>query len=62
MASLASAGRDAQREPHLPERMEGGEDNPLGARALYLGNTLYRIHGTHQPWTIGEFVSRAAFA
>ena len=46
-----------EREPHLPERMEGGEDNPLGARALYLGNTLYRIHGTHQPWTIGEFVS-----
>jgi lipoprotein-anchoring transpeptidase ErfK/SrfK len=37
--------------------MEGGEDNPLGARALYLGNTLYRIHGTHQPWTIGESVS-----
>ncbi len=46
-----------QREPHLPVRMEGGEDNPLGARALYLGNTLYRIHGTHQPWTIGESVS-----
>lgn len=45
------------REPDLPERMEGGEDNPLGARALYLGNTLYRIHGTHQPWTIGESVS-----
>lgn len=46
-----------EREPHLPVRMEGGEDNPLGARALYLGNTLYRIHGTHQPWTIGESVS-----
>jgi lipoprotein-anchoring transpeptidase ErfK/SrfK len=46
-----------EREPHLPERMEGGPDNPLGARALYLGNTLYRIHGTHQPWTIGEAVS-----
>jgi lipoprotein-anchoring transpeptidase ErfK/SrfK len=46
-----------EREPNLPERMEGGEDNPLGARALYLGNTLYRIHGTHQPWTIGESVS-----
>lgn len=46
-----------EREPDLPERMEGGEDNPLGARALYLGNTLYRIHGTHQPWTIGESVS-----
>ena len=46
-----------EREPDLPIRMEGGEDNPLGARALYLGNTLYRIHGTHQPWTIGESVS-----
>ena len=46
-----------EREPDLPVRMEGGEDNPLGARALYLGNTLYRIHGTHQPWTIGESVS-----
>ena len=46
-----------EREPHLPEKMEGGPDNPLGARALYLGNTLYRIHGTHQPWTIGESVS-----
>ncbi len=46
-----------EREPHLPERMEGGPDNPLGARAMYLGNTLYRIHGTHQPWTIGENIS-----
>ena len=46
-----------EREPDLPIRMEGGEDNPLGARALYRGNTLYRIHGTHQPWTIGESVS-----
>ena len=46
-----------EREPHLPVRMEGGPDNPLGARAMYLGNSLYRIHGTHQPWTIGEAVS-----
>jgi len=46
-----------EREPNLPERMEGGPDNPLGARAMYLGNTLYRIHGTHQPWTIGENIS-----
>ncbi len=46
-----------EREPDLPIRMEGGEDNPLGARALYLGNTLYRIHGTNLPWTIGESVS-----
>ena len=37
--------------------MAGGETNPLGARALYLGNTLYRIHGTNQPSTIGHFVS-----
>lgn len=41
----------------LPDRMEGGEDNPLGARAMYLGNSLYRIHGTNQPWTIGQNVS-----
>ena len=45
----------------LPEKMEGGPKNPLGARALYLfqGNrdTLYRIHGTNQPWTIGRAVS-----
>lgn len=41
----------------LPERMEGGPGNPLGARALYLGSTLYRIHGTNQPWTIGRAVS-----
>ena len=46
-----------QREPDLPARMKGGPDNPLGARALYLGNTLYRIHGTAQPWTIGTAVS-----
>jgi lipoprotein-anchoring transpeptidase ErfK/SrfK len=37
--------------------MAGGEGNPLGARALYLGNTIYRIHGTNQPSTIGHFVS-----
>lgn len=41
----------------LPTYMEGGPDNPLGARALYLGSTLYRIHGTNQPWTIGGAVS-----
>lgn len=49
------------RQPELPERMAGGPDNPLGARALYLyqGNkdTLYRIHGTAEPWTIGTNVS-----
>jgi lipoprotein-anchoring transpeptidase ErfK/SrfK len=41
----------------LPDQMEGGPDNPLGARAMYLGNSLYRIHGTNQPWTIGHAVS-----
>jgi lipoprotein-anchoring transpeptidase ErfK/SrfK len=41
----------------LPVHMKGGPDNPLGARALYLGSTLYRIHGTNQPWTIGRAVS-----
>ena len=41
----------------LPARMEGGIANPLGARALYLGSSLYRIHGTNQPWTIGQAVS-----
>lgn len=46
-----------QRQPGLPEYMEGGSDNPLGARALYIGSTLYRIHGTNQPWTIGQNVS-----
>jgi lipoprotein-anchoring transpeptidase ErfK/SrfK len=45
------------RQPYLPRFMAGGEGNPLGARALYLGNTLYRIHGTNQPSTIGTFVS-----
>ena len=46
-----------ERQPYLPRFMAGGETNPLGARALYLGNTLYRIHGTNQPSTIGTFVS-----
>jgi lipoprotein-anchoring transpeptidase ErfK/SrfK len=46
-----------ERQPYLPRFMAGGESNPLGARALYLGNTLYRIHGTNQPSTIGHFVS-----
>jgi len=45
------------REPHLPAYMPGGIDNPLGARALYLGSTLYRLHGTTQPWSIGKRVS-----
>jgi lipoprotein-anchoring transpeptidase ErfK/SrfK len=45
------------RQPYLPRFMAGGPGNPLGARALYLGNTIYRIHGTNQPSTIGTFVS-----
>ena len=43
--------------PNLPNHMKGGEGNPLGARALYLGDTLYRIHGTNEPWRIGDAVS-----
>jgi len=41
----------------LPAYMKGGPDNPLGARALYIGSTIYRIHGTNQPWTIGQAMS-----
>ena len=46
-----------ERQPYLPRFMAGGDGNPLGARALYLGKTLYRIHGTNQPSTIGKTVS-----
>jgi lipoprotein-anchoring transpeptidase ErfK/SrfK len=46
-----------ERQPYLPRFMAGGPGNPMGARALYLGKTLYRIHGTNQPSTIGQFVS-----
>ena len=46
-----------ERQPYLPRMMAGGETNPLGARALYLGKTIYRIHGTNQPSTIGKYVS-----
>ena len=42
-----------QRRPDLPVHMAGGPNNPLGARALYLGDTLYRIHGTNEPWYMG---------
>jgi lipoprotein-anchoring transpeptidase ErfK/SrfK len=45
------------RRPDLPRYMPGGPDNPLGARALYLGSTLYRIHGSNEPWSIGTQVS-----
>lgn len=46
-----------RRRPDLPRHMEGGPDNPLGARALYLGSSMYRIHGTNEPETIGQNVS-----
>jgi lipoprotein-anchoring transpeptidase ErfK/SrfK len=46
-----------KRRPDLPTFMAGGPENPLGARALYLGSTLYRIHGSNEPWTIGTQVS-----
>jgi lipoprotein-anchoring transpeptidase ErfK/SrfK len=46
-----------KRRPDLPRHMAGGPENPLGARAMYLGNTLYRIHGSNEPWTIGTQVS-----
>jgi lipoprotein-anchoring transpeptidase ErfK/SrfK len=49
------------RQPYLPRFMAGGPGNPLGARALYLGNTVYRIHGTNQPQTIGHAVSSGCF-
>ena len=46
-----------KRRPDLPPFMAGGPNNPLGARAMYLGSTLYRIHGSNEPWTIGHAVS-----
>jgi lipoprotein-anchoring transpeptidase ErfK/SrfK len=50
-----------ERQPYLPRWMAGGPGNPLGARALYLGGTVYRIHGTNQPHTIGQAVSSGCF-
>jgi lipoprotein-anchoring transpeptidase ErfK/SrfK len=49
--------REAKKGNHLPVHMAGGPANPMGARAMYLGSTLYRIHGTNQPWTIGTNTS-----
>ena len=46
-----------ERQPYLPRFMAGGPGNPMGARAMYLGSTVFRIHGTNQPSTIGKFVS-----
>ena len=50
-----------RRRPDLPRHMRGGVDNPLGARAIYLGSTLYRIHGSNEPETIGQAVSSGCF-
>jgi lipoprotein-anchoring transpeptidase ErfK/SrfK len=50
-----------ERQPYLPRFMAGGPGNPMGARALYLGQTIYRIHGTNQPQTIGHAVSSGCF-
>ena len=50
-----------ERQPYLPRWMAGGPGNPLGARALYLGHTVYRIHGTNQPKTIGTAISSGCF-
>jgi lipoprotein-anchoring transpeptidase ErfK/SrfK len=49
--------REAANGHYIPEYMPGGPDNPLGARALYIGKTEFRIHGTSQPWTIGTAAS-----
>jgi lipoprotein-anchoring transpeptidase ErfK/SrfK len=50
-----------ERQPYLPRFMAGGPGNPLGARAMYLGTTVYRIHGTNQPQTIGSAISSGCF-
>ncbi|HVY01120.1 MAG TPA: L,D-transpeptidase [Pseudorhodoplanes sp.] len=50
-----------KRRPDLPRFMAGGPENPLGARAMYLGSTLYRIHGSNEPETIGQAVSSGCF-
>ncbi|MFG1203550.1 L,D-transpeptidase [Xanthobacter aminoxidans] len=50
-----------KRRPDLPRYMPGGIDNPLGARAMYLGSSLYRIHGSNEPETIGQAVSSGCF-
>ncbi len=50
-----------ERDPTLPQKMTGGMKNPLGAMALYLGNTLYRIHGTNDPNSLGRAASSGCF-
>ena len=57
MARLDAAAADAEAPPRSAALHAGGPDNPLGARALYLGSSLYRIHGTNEPETIGQNVS-----
>ncbi|MER8607620.1 L,D-transpeptidase, partial [Mesorhizobium sp. M1233] len=51
---LTVPSREASKGRILPAHVAGGPNNPLGARALYIGNTLYRVHGTNQPWTVGQ--------
>ena len=57
MARLAPAGGNAPAPPRLPAYMAGGPNNPLGARAIYLGSSIYRIHGTNEPSSIGKSAS-----
>jgi lipoprotein-anchoring transpeptidase ErfK/SrfK len=58
MARLAPPPAEMlHRRPDLPRYMPGGVENPLGARAMYLGSSLYRIHGSNEPGTIGQAVS-----
>jgi lipoprotein-anchoring transpeptidase ErfK/SrfK len=57
MAVLDAASQILRRRPDLPRFMPGGPENPLGARAMYLGGSLYRIHGSNEPQTIGQAVS-----
>jgi len=61
MAELDPPSQMLARRPDLPRHMKGGIDNPLGARAMYLGSTLYRIHGSNEPETIGQAVSSGCF-
>ena len=61
MAGLAPAAGNDRAAALLPQFMAGGPGNPMGALALYLGQTVYRIHGTNQPQTIGHAVSSGCF-
>jgi len=59
--SISPPSQMLHRRPDLPRHMPGGIENPLGARAMYLGSTLYRIHGSNEPETIGQAVSSGCF-